>query len=353
MIRAALAGLLLVAIPSTLPAQVYWTLSGSASDQVQRADLNGANYTSLVDPTPGTSPWAIAASPANDRIYWSDIISPFSIYRSTASGGSPTAIANSGSTSIMSLAYDSGRGPLVFRDDRRAGQIVRINGDGTSPTPLATGLQGVNGMAIDRSAGKIYWVEQTANRIARMNFDGSNIETIVNTTYAGTTTERGVALDGHGGLYWTDSNTDGVYKIDLGNYTGTPITATAANQIVNLATLTGGNASPNGIASDGVSLYWTEAISGAARGIYRSALDGTSAGLLVSTSPTANAPIGISAVPEPSTLLLAAVGLAAMWRRRRRVELVFIQDRGCGPNSIRFQFEIEIGRIDFLRFVGF
>lgn len=295
---------------SAAPAQIFWTLSGSGADEIQRANLDGSNYVSLVSPTPGTSPWAMAASPANDRLYWTDIVSPFSVYRSTATGGSPTAIFNAPALA-MSLAYHAGADQLYVGTGT---QIIRVNGDGTSPTTIATGLSNVNGMAIDAVNGKVYWAEQGVNRIARSNLDGSSIETVVNTTYAGTTTERGVALDGNGGLYWTDSATDGVYFADIGSFTGTPV---AAMQIVNLAALLGSGATPNGIGSDGTSLYWTEGASGF-RGIYRSALDGTGAGLLLSTLPTTHSPIGISAVPEPTSLAFLPVGAAVvLWRRRR------------------------------------
>ena len=37
---------------------------------------------------------------------------------------------------------------------------------------------------------------------------------------------------------------------------------------------------------------------------------------------------------------------------RQEAAIRFIQDRGHGPNSIRFQVEIEFGTIDFLGFVG-
>jgi hypothetical protein len=54
------------------------------------------------------------------------------------------------------------------------------------------------------------------------------------------------------------------------------------------------------------------------------------------TQITSNAAPIVAPVPEPSTLLLAAVGLAAVWRGRRRVELVSSKTGGAVPN----QFEI-------------
>lgn len=310
MIRLAMAFWVAMLSASPAPAQVYWTLSGSGNDEIQRANLDGSNYVSLISPTPGTSPWAMAAAPAVDRLYWTDIISPFSVYRSTAGGGSPSAIYNAPALA-MSLAYHPSADQLYVGTGT---QIIRVNGDGTSPTTIATGLSNVNGLAIDSSNGKVYWAEQGANRIARANLDGTSIETMVNTTYAATTTERGVALDGLGGLYWTDSATDGVYFADIASFMGTPV---AATQIVNLAALLGGNATPNSIGSDGQSLFWTEGAAGF-RGIYRSALDGTGAGLLVSTLPTTHSPIGISVVPEPTSLALVSLGCAAFVARRLR-----------------------------------
>lgn len=298
--------------PPVARAQLVWAFSHSSVDEIQRANTNGTNYSAVLSPLPGTSPWAMALDAPGGRVFWSDIISPnYGVYTAGLNGANPQLIYNA-PAAVFGAAYHANSNQLFVAT---RSQIMRMNSDGSNAAAIVTGLSNADSLAIDHATGKIYWTEQAANRIARANLDGTSVETVVNTTYAGSTTERGIALDGQGGLYWLDAATDGLYKANLASFSGTPLTAT---QILNLQGVIGGNSSPNGLASDGASLYWSDGASGH-RGIYRTDFDGLNAGQLVSTQPTNGSPMGlaVAAVPEPTSLALTALAAIGVWRFRR------------------------------------
>ncbi len=150
----------------------------------------------------------------------------------------------------------------IYWTDNGADKIQRVNLGGTSVEDLVMRptLNAPVGIALDISGGKMYWIDENTDKIQRANLDGTGVEDLVTT---GLDLPSGIALDISGGkMYWMDRGTD---KIQRSNLDGTGVE--------DLIT-TGLNA-PSGIALDisGSKMYWVD------RGtdkIQRSNLDGSS-----------------------------------------------------------------------------
>jgi hypothetical protein len=67
-------------------------------------------------------------------------------------------------------------------------------------------------LAIDSAGGKMYWTDQTADRIQRANLDGSNVETIV----SGLVDLLGIELDTNARkMYWVDAASQKIQRANL------------------------------------------------------------------------------------------------------------------------------------------
>lgn len=298
--------------------QVVWTYSGATSDRVQSSQSDGSNLQDLwIAPTAAPSPWGIAGSAAEGRVYWTDL-SGRTVSGVNLDGSNASTLFSYSAAPISSLAYDSAGSQFFFVASTGVNGIVRSNSNGSSQSTLISISPTNSWLAFDASSRYLYFTESTANRIARVNVDGSPVVQSVVTLNAGSQA-RGVALDGNGGLYWVENSTDNISKVDISSFTGTPLSGTV---LFNTRTLTDNtNSTPNGLATDGTYLYWADGAS-PFRGIYRTDITGENGVRL--TLDNTGSPIGVvafAAVPEPSTLLLTGgIGVAGVivWYRRHR-----------------------------------
>ena len=189
-------------------------------------------------------------------------------------------------TTLTSLAQDSSR-YVYWTDWAWAGgtpKIQRANLDGTNVQDLVTGIGHPKGLALDVSAGKMYWTDKSTNihekpnarnRVLRANLDGTNIETLVITwnTPQSIYTYFDMALDTAAGkMYWAVwSETNDGNKIQRANLDGTNIEDIV---IVNEGPNPHGHRGPRGIALDlsQEKIYYTHLGIGK---IQRANLDGT------------------------------------------------------------------------------
>jgi hypothetical protein len=107
---------------------------------------------------------------------------------------------------IAMLAHAADR---IYFLDLRAGRIVSAKSDGTAVRALLEGHKtGMDGIAIDRDAGLIYWtnmgkVSNDDGSLERMTLDGGAPTTVV--PKGRTFTPKQLKLDkAHGKLYWAD-----------------------------------------------------------------------------------------------------------------------------------------------------
>jgi len=66
----------------------------------------------------------------------------------------------------------------VFWVDETAGTISRVDGNQNGQTDILTGRSGPIDIYVDQINDKIYWTERSAGKISRADFDGSNIEVL-------------------------------------------------------------------------------------------------------------------------------------------------------------------------------
>jgi hypothetical protein len=120
-------------------------------------------------------------------------------------------------------------------------------------------------MPVVAQAGGVFWSDRGASQLKRMNFDGSNLQTI---PLSGAVTSpgsniRGIAVDNaHGRIFWADNGADRLLRANLDG-SGSVI----------LHTIAGGSSFPADVRLDFVNqhLYWCDQTR---LRIQRSALDG-------------------------------------------------------------------------------
>ena len=173
--------------------------------------------------------------------------------------GDPTAAAQNPLVDPHGIALDVANGKMYWTDDS-ADRIQRANLDGSDIENLITqGLDDPYGIALDVAGGKMYWADEGENEILRANLDGSNIQILVS---RGLDDPHGIALDvANGKMYWTDDSADRIQRANLDG-----------SNIENL--ITQGLSDPYGIALDVANgkMYWAD--EGTNR-IQRANLDGS------------------------------------------------------------------------------
>lgn len=114
---------------------------------------------------------------------------------------------------VASSSTEGAPGDKLYWSDPVAGKIQRADLNGSNVEDILTGLPGPGDLAIDSSAGKMYWASPLG--IRRANLDGTGLEDSV----AGVPAFR-VALDPiRSKVYWTEFGE----RIRRANYDGTNV----------------------------------------------------------------------------------------------------------------------------------
>jgi len=167
-----------------------------------------------------------------------------------------------GTGSRRAAHHDNGAAERVFYLNMSGGRMVSVNPDGSDPEVLIEGLERLpDGIVVDVEAGHIYWTNMgnpSANdgSIERVDLDGGNRRTIV--PEGATFTPKQLQLDKTGGkLYWCDREGMRVMRANLDG-----------SQIETLVDTSQGDARPGrdarkwcvGIAVDSErrQVYWTQ-----------------------------------------------------------------------------------------------
>ena len=189
--------------------KVYWTDASIGHQKLQRADLDGSNVEELAS-TGLVIPDGIALDPAMGHVYWTDWGGD-KIQRANVDGSSIEDVLAATLVEPRGLALDLSAGRMYWTDTgtdkiQRAGLDVP-----TGQTPLnrsdiedlVTGAAAYEQIALDLTAGKMYWIDATYSnpRIRRANLDGSVIEDLA----TGEVDPFGLAVDPvEGKVYWGD-----------------------------------------------------------------------------------------------------------------------------------------------------
>jgi sugar lactone lactonase YvrE len=250
--------------------KLYWTDYGRG--RIRGANLDGSG---LEDVLAVDGPVGIAVDASSSMLYWTtDGPYPRALQRMALTRKRPETLRSGrflNRPAAMALDPQADR---VYWAESVAGRIRRAHCDGSKLEDLLTSGLGVTdrpgnevtsvwGIALESSAGKIYWTEPTTSKIKRANLDGSQEEDVVGAS-ASLDFPAGIAIDGtHRKVYWTDR---GTAKIQRANLDGS-----AVEDLVGRAN---GIVDPRAIAVDvdGGKLYW---IDSATAKIQRANLDGS------------------------------------------------------------------------------
>jgi T5SS/PEP-CTERM-associated repeat protein len=245
---------------------IFWT--DSLNNRIVRSNLDGSALQTIV--TDLTTPWGIDVDPVSREIYW---LTSNQIQRSGLDGSNvENVVGRQGSSGDIAIDYN--RAKIYWVNPFGVPGILRANLDGSN-TETILSTSGIDGIALDLGAGKIYWTDYLSNTVSRSNLDGSGLETLV----SGQANPMNIVLDlDNGRMYWSDN---GYEQIRSANLDGSDI-----QTIANVSgTFTSGNID---IALDGGgSIYWTESTSsGTLARIRRADLDGSNTQTVVQTSNT-------------------------------------------------------------------
>ncbi|MBD2314037.1 hypothetical protein H6G20_20415 [Desertifilum sp. FACHB-1129] len=199
-----------------------------------------------------------------------------------ATDGNPSGTQNidaslAGGTTAFSLASDTAAisvvQPIYIADTSEvspgANAIRRTDLGATGLIDLVVNLGDPLAIALDSERGKMYWTDDTTNRIQRANLDGTGVENLI---VSGLDRPRAIALDlFNDKIYWVDSGRDIIERANLDG-TGREVVLDLGGPSPALF--------PTGIALDVPrnQMYWTD---GTQNTIHRANLDGTGAEIIV------------------------------------------------------------------------
>jgi hypothetical protein len=261
---------------------------------IGRANLDGTEL-QLSDFSPYYAS-GLALDPAGGRAYWVEAYSVYSMKLDLT--GTKQVVFTFRTNPSTGLAFDAATSRFYWGDD------FGIWSRSLSSPFLQRVVRGhpVYGgdVELDSVHGKLYWVE-TSGYVNRVNLDGTGLETLPLTGLLGN--YAGLYLDTmQGKLYWADP-AGTIFRANLDGSNQEP-----------LFQIDGGIISDVAVDSAHGKIYWTDAHTSR---VMRANLDGSDREDLFASYATRLAIL----VPEPSSFVLAALGLiglaASGWRKRR------------------------------------
>lgn len=251
-------------VPLT-PKALYWTDWG---DQViRRAELDGSGINTLLTSINGLLlPKPLAIDQDKRKIYWGD---GNLIYRADVDGSLMEQIIDCLDCDVSGLDLDPANNALYYTD-RNNKLVAKSNLDGTNKAVLiATFISNPSSLRVDLSNGRFYFADQGNQTIISAKLDGSDQQTLIAGVQA-----TALALDSTTkSMYYFNHNSRNIDRI---NYDGTNLTTVVT---------VGGGAEINGLDLDldNNFAYWTRTDN---RRVQRASMDGTGLKDLVGSDST-------------------------------------------------------------------
>ncbi|MCL4868141.1 MAG: hypothetical protein KJ063_04165 [Anaerolineae bacterium] len=172
----------------SLPNSIFWT----QTEGVFRSPVTTNNPTQIV-PYVGGELGGIAVDSFNQRIFWVDFGNG-GIYRANLDG-SNVALEFTGGAGF-SMAYDDGY--LFWHNGN---EIYRYTVGGGPLLSLITSSCPAGQIALDTLNNRVYWSDNCSGDFSRMNYDGTNIDTLLFELDI-----KGLTIDAAAGyLYYTET----------------------------------------------------------------------------------------------------------------------------------------------------
>ena len=172
------------------------TVFYSRGSAIVRADSEGANPVDVV--ANAGLPSGLAVDSTNRKLYWSDFNGK-RVMRAELDGSNPTqVVGNIDSPSAIAFDVPNGKAYVITYNNTI---LVRFNLEGTQVETVASNLGGLGvGLAVDSAGGKVYYSTR-GNSLYAANLDGSSATPLVTNQ----TTVHGLAIDVTAGrVYWAD-----------------------------------------------------------------------------------------------------------------------------------------------------
>ena len=201
--------------------KMYWTDMGpggaadkSVADKdgrIMRADLDGQNIETLVHKGITTTPKQLTLDVAGGKVYWCDRgdvgdknVDP-KIMRANLDGSEVEILVSTDLMSPVGIALDLANGKVYF-SDRYANNIKRANLDGTDVEIVVKDTEYPVDLAIDFKTRSIYWTAREAGGVYRADVDGNEIDgTSLTPIITGIQAPIGVTIDRvNDKLYYTE-----------------------------------------------------------------------------------------------------------------------------------------------------
>jgi sugar lactone lactonase YvrE len=163
----------------------------------------------------------VKKDPVNGRIYFLDLAAG-RVLSANADGSDLKTVVEEGRKLPDGLVVDAAAGHLYWTNmgnpKANDGSIFRSDLDGRNMTTIvpAGGTFTPKQLQIEKTTGKLYWCDREGMRVMRANLDGSNVETLVDTSEGDprpgpdqTKWCVGIAVDVDGGkFYWSQKGGD-------------------------------------------------------------------------------------------------------------------------------------------------
>jgi hypothetical protein len=171
-----------------------------------------------------SSKWEIKPNPAKStkaRLFFLSASSG-QVFSANPDGSDLKVIVSEGRRLPDGIVVDVAAGHLYWTNmgnpTANDGSIERSNLDGSNVTHIVPpgGTFTAKQLQLDEKNRKLYWCDREGMRVMRVNLDGSNIETLIDTSGGDSRPGKeikkwcvGIALDVEGGkLYWTQKGSD-------------------------------------------------------------------------------------------------------------------------------------------------
>ncbi len=233
---------------------LYWT--DKDAGLIQRRFLAGPAATTLLTRKQGLqSPYGLAVDRLRNRLYWADT---GAIY-SARLDGTDIRVLVSSLTFPADLALHAAAGHLYWTD-QSAGVIQRLDLEQGGVETILTDLSDPYYLALDVRGGRIYWTEFRNSIINCARWDGTDRQIVVR----GLQRARDIAVDPLARkLYWADRDAAKIQRTDLDE----------RGPVEDLFTSADGLMRPHGLVLDVFTrrIYWTDTDR---PGVYGGSMDG-------------------------------------------------------------------------------
>ena len=203
LLAAAATALLVVALPASAEAYVYWP--NDFSGTIGRSNLDGSavNQDFVVGGGSRTAGVAVDGS----HLYWVDYANTGTIGRSNLDGSEPEPNFITGANFPTGVAVDGSH--VYWANNSGGGTIGRASLDGSNVEQNFIAAPTATGVAVDGTY--IYWAENLGNKIGRAKLNGVEVE---HSFITGVNHPFGVAVDA-GHVYWTNQGEGTIGRANL------------------------------------------------------------------------------------------------------------------------------------------